>query len=41
MKKQFSDPELEVEFFEDAIDCLSISEGDHEEQTTNSTSKDT
>ena len=31
MKKHFEDPELEIERFDDVIDCLSLSDGDHDE----------
>lgn len=32
MKKAYRDPELEIERFADEIDCLTISEGDHDQQ---------
>lgn len=32
MKKHFEDPALEIERFDDEIDCLSISDGDHDQQ---------
>ena len=41
MDKKFVDPELEVEQFDDVIDCLTISDGDHDENQSSSTSKDT
>ena len=41
MDKKFVDPELEVEQFDDVIDCLTISDGDHDETQSSSTSKDT
>ena len=40
MKKQFSDPELEVERFDDVIDCLSISDGVHDENSNSTSSGD-
>ena len=41
MKKTFSEPEMELELFEDDIICLSIGDGDDDEKPINSTSKDT
>lgn len=32
MNKPFRDPDLEIEPFDDVIDCLTISEGDHDQQ---------
>lgn len=32
MKKTFQDPALEIERFDDVIDCLTISDGDHDEK---------
>lgn len=32
MKKTFLDPNMDVERFDDVMDCLSLSDGDHDEQ---------
>ena len=40
MKKKFRDPELEIERFDDVIDCLTISEGDHDENSNSTSSGD-
>lgn len=32
MKKLFQDPKMDVERFDGVIDCLTISDGDHDQQ---------
>jgi len=41
MKKKFSEPEMEIDLFENDIICLSLGDGDGDEKPINSTSKDT
>ena len=42
MKKQFQDPNLTIEHFEDDIICLSIGDGEHDDGTfSSSQDKDT
>lgn len=36
MKHAFDDPRMDVEQFDDVIDCLTISDGDHDENGSSS-----